>query len=183
MGYNITMKNTNQIQNIRKITGLSQGKFAEYFKIPLRTLQKWEIGQSTPPSYIPEMMERILKLEMKNTYLEKMLEKENIDMTEYMRTFKVDDSLVLAENPHIAVQVIKNAEEDYVSHLPAEKTDLDEIGLSVRAVSGIKRLGVFTVNEFRNTAPDFYDIRKNPQARNIGSRALREITLKLDELK
>lgn len=52
----------NKIKEIRGSMGISQSKFAEYFEIPIRTIQKWEIGQSSPPPYIPKMMEEILKL-------------------------------------------------------------------------------------------------------------------------
>ena len=53
------------IKGIRQRTGLSQTKFGEYFEIPIRTIQKWERNGSTPPEYIPKMMERILELEDK----------------------------------------------------------------------------------------------------------------------
>ena len=53
------------IKELRKATGLSQSKFAQYFNIPTRTIQHWEQDISKPPSYIPEMMERILDLEDK----------------------------------------------------------------------------------------------------------------------
>lgn len=45
--------------------GLTQSKFAEYFGIPVRTIQKWERNGSVPPEYIPKMMERILDSEDK----------------------------------------------------------------------------------------------------------------------
>lgn len=51
------------IREIRKLTGLSQGKFADYFKIPLRTVQEWEQGRRNPPEYIPTLLERIWRLE------------------------------------------------------------------------------------------------------------------------
>lgn len=57
--------NQNKIKEIRERTGLSQSKFAEYFGIPKRTVQKWEINQAKPSDYIPEMMVRILNLEEK----------------------------------------------------------------------------------------------------------------------
>lgn len=53
----------NKIKNIRNNMGLTQKQFSEYFNIPLRTIQKWEINQSNPPIYIIEMMEKIIKLE------------------------------------------------------------------------------------------------------------------------
>lgn len=48
------------IRQIREKTGLSQSKFAEMFHIPTRTLQKWEIGQASPPPYIEYMLQVIL---------------------------------------------------------------------------------------------------------------------------
>jgi DNA-binding transcriptional regulator YiaG len=49
------------IKEIRTQMGLSQSQFANYFEIPIRTIQKWECGQSSPPPYIPKMMLRIVK--------------------------------------------------------------------------------------------------------------------------
>ena len=51
------------IKNIRKNTNMSQREFAEYFGIPIRTIQKWERNGSVPPEYIPKMIEKILELE------------------------------------------------------------------------------------------------------------------------
>ncbi len=51
------------IKEIRRRTGLSQSKFAEYFEIPRKTIQKWEQNGSVPPEYIPKMMSKILDLE------------------------------------------------------------------------------------------------------------------------
>lgn len=51
------------IKEIRKRTGWTQKRFAEYFGVPLRTVQQWERNGSVPPQYIPQMMERILDLE------------------------------------------------------------------------------------------------------------------------
>ncbi len=51
------------IAEIRKITGLSQGKFAKRFGIPVRTLQQWEQGRSSPPEYVIRMIAYIIELE------------------------------------------------------------------------------------------------------------------------
>ncbi len=51
------------IQELRLKTGLSQSKFAEYFEIPLRTVQEWEQGRRKPPDYIPKLLERIWRIE------------------------------------------------------------------------------------------------------------------------
>lgn len=44
------------IKDIRAATGLSQSKFCEALGIPLRTLQKWEIGERSCPDYVVELI-------------------------------------------------------------------------------------------------------------------------------
>lgn len=50
------------IKELRKKTKLSQRKFAEKFKLSVRTLQYWEQTNKTP-KYILYMIKRILELE------------------------------------------------------------------------------------------------------------------------
>lgn len=64
------------IRKLRAETGKSQSKFAQYFGIPVRSLQAWESGRTKPPEYIPGMMERILVLEQKVLLLEQENERE-----------------------------------------------------------------------------------------------------------
>lgn len=54
------------IRELRAKTNLSQKKFAEYFGIPLRTVQEWEQERRKPPDYIPKLLERIWNLEIAN---------------------------------------------------------------------------------------------------------------------
>lgn len=49
------------IKEMRQRTGLSQSQFAEKFGIPVRTIQKWEIGASKPKPYLLHMMQEMLK--------------------------------------------------------------------------------------------------------------------------
>lgn len=51
------------IKEFRKQTGLSQSKFADYFGLPVRTLQEWEQGRQNPPSYLLDLLKRIWILE------------------------------------------------------------------------------------------------------------------------
>lgn len=51
------------IKELRQRTGLSQNEFAEYFEIPLRTIQEWEQGRREPSDYILKMMFRIWNFE------------------------------------------------------------------------------------------------------------------------
>jgi len=52
-----------KVSEIRKMTGLSQGKFADFFDVSVRTLQDWEQERRLPPPYVPGMMLRILEHE------------------------------------------------------------------------------------------------------------------------
>lgn len=49
------------IKEMRQQTGLSQSQFAEKFGIPVRTIQKWEIGASKPKPYLLHMMQEMLR--------------------------------------------------------------------------------------------------------------------------
>lgn len=50
-----------RVKSLRQQTGLSQSKFAGFFEIPVSTLQYWEQGLRTPPVYVVNMMETILR--------------------------------------------------------------------------------------------------------------------------
>ena len=49
------------IKQLRKISNMSQKRFSEYLHIPLKDIQNWEQELRTPPSYIPELIERIMR--------------------------------------------------------------------------------------------------------------------------
>ena len=44
------------IREIRESTGLSQSKFAAALHIPIRSIQKWEIGERSCPDYVVELI-------------------------------------------------------------------------------------------------------------------------------
>lgn len=54
------MISTGDLQNVlietRKKTGMNRKAFAEYFKIPYRTLQDWELGNRQMPEYLLRLM-------------------------------------------------------------------------------------------------------------------------------
>lgn len=51
------------VKELRKSTKMSQGAFAAFMGVPVRTLQDWEQERRTPPEYVVAMMERILNNE------------------------------------------------------------------------------------------------------------------------
>ncbi len=54
-----------EVKELRNKTNMSQSQFANYFNIPLSTLQDWEHNRRKPPIYVIEMMTKILKYENK----------------------------------------------------------------------------------------------------------------------
>ena len=46
---------------LRAASGMTQKRFSEYFRVPLRTVENWSSGVSSCPEYLLELM--IYKLE------------------------------------------------------------------------------------------------------------------------
>ena len=59
----IPMGENDRIIRMRKETGMKQVEFAEYFAIPVRTLQEWEHDRRTPPEYLVRLLEYRLRVE------------------------------------------------------------------------------------------------------------------------
>lgn len=55
------VESTSEIKRIRNISGLSRKDFAERYKIPIRTLEKWERQESNPAEYVVLLLERAVK--------------------------------------------------------------------------------------------------------------------------
>lgn len=51
------MSNREALLALREETGMNRKKFAEYFGIPYRTLQDWELGNRRTPEYLLHLME------------------------------------------------------------------------------------------------------------------------------
>ena len=171
-------ENASKINQIRMYMGLTQEQFAQYFHISLRTLEKWDAGFTSPPAHIEYMIQKILEQEKRITELENQLRFQTSDMTNYV----FGDSIVLAENEEIAAQVAKDAEMDLIDFQEKEKTELDELGLSPRAVAGIRSLGIRTIAEFKTKNAEYFDRDKNPRVKNVGKKTYQEIVSKLHEL-
>ena len=57
------MNSNERLRNIRNKTGLSQARFSEKFRIPVRTYEQWEAGSRKPPDYVICMIERLIEIE------------------------------------------------------------------------------------------------------------------------
>ena len=51
---------------LRNKTGMSRKEFCEYFEIPYRTLQDWELGNRKMPEYLLRLM--AYKIEMEKLF-------------------------------------------------------------------------------------------------------------------
>ena len=58
------------IKEIREETGLSQGKFAEKYGIPIGTLHHWEAGDRQPPAYVLNLLRRVVEGEIAHKMLQ-----------------------------------------------------------------------------------------------------------------
>lgn len=53
----------NKIKDLRERCRMTRTQFAEYFGIPYRTVQDWELGNRKCPDYLLKLMEYRLKNE------------------------------------------------------------------------------------------------------------------------
>lgn len=53
-------------KELREQSGMSRGQFAEYFEIPYRTVQNWELGLRECPDYLLKLMKYKLDQEGKS---------------------------------------------------------------------------------------------------------------------
>lgn len=49
------------IKEIRDLLGVSRAEFGRVYHIPERTLDDWEKERRTPPGYVLELLERVVK--------------------------------------------------------------------------------------------------------------------------
>lgn len=52
-----------QLLELRASTGMNRRQFAEYFGIPYRTVQDWELGNRSMPEYLLRLMAYRIKIE------------------------------------------------------------------------------------------------------------------------
>lgn len=52
-----------KVKELRKQTGMSQSKFANYLCIPVANIQHWEQEVNNPPEYVLRLIERIMMLD------------------------------------------------------------------------------------------------------------------------
>lgn len=51
------------LKELRHSSGMTRNQFCEYFGIPYRTVQDWELGNRSCPGYLLDLMEYKLKNE------------------------------------------------------------------------------------------------------------------------
>ena len=55
-GHKVFMEIGRELVELRKQTGMNRREFAEYFGIPYRTVQDWELGNRQMPEYLYRLM-------------------------------------------------------------------------------------------------------------------------------
>ncbi len=64
------MESRNVLIDLRKSTGMNRREFAEYFEIPYRTMQEWELGNRKMPEYLLRLMKYKICIEEEKGTLE-----------------------------------------------------------------------------------------------------------------
>ena len=57
------MNSKDFLVQLRESTGMTRTEFCEYFEIPYRTLQDWELGNRKMPDYLLRLMTYKIKME------------------------------------------------------------------------------------------------------------------------
>ncbi len=57
------MNTGEELIKLRKSTGMTRKEFCEYFEIPYRTLQDWELDNRKVPEYLLRLMAYKVKME------------------------------------------------------------------------------------------------------------------------
>lgn len=55
--------NVKTIRELCETYGISQTELSRKYDIPLRTVQDWHAGRRTPPSYVVNMLTKLLSIE------------------------------------------------------------------------------------------------------------------------
>lgn len=71
-----------KLLELRKSTGMKRRQFAEYFGIPYRTVQDWELGNRTMPEYLLRLMVYKLNVEKLCAQEETDAEQRNGDISD-----------------------------------------------------------------------------------------------------
>ena len=70
------------VKDLRENAGMSRKEFCEYFKIPYRTLQSWELEDRDAPEYVKRLLAYVIRFnemleEKEINSEEEIIEKEN----------------------------------------------------------------------------------------------------------
>lgn len=57
------MDSKDYLVELRENTGMTRKEFCEYFEIPYRTVQDWELGNRKMPDYLLRLMEYKIRME------------------------------------------------------------------------------------------------------------------------
>lgn len=57
------MESIQKLIELRTSTGMNRREFAEYFDIPYRTVQEWELGNRKMPEYLLRLMAYKIRIE------------------------------------------------------------------------------------------------------------------------
>lgn len=57
-----------KVRKMRDSLGISRKAFGEKYNIPIRTLDNWERGETVPPNYVLQLLERAVREDRENEH-------------------------------------------------------------------------------------------------------------------
>ncbi len=122
------MDSNERIRTLRTETGFNRTEFAEYFGIPLRTVEDWEANRRKPPEYIPRLLAYQWKYEQirKHSVLVSKSQKRNVNIvvdTEGNKIVLIHD-IIFKNKQNISWSDV----EDYISQYVGEIYTIAEDG-------------------------------------------------------
>lgn len=102
-----------KIKDLRISSRMTQKQFAEYFNIPVRTIEDWEAGRRKPPEYVAELIRykiekeedmnrtKLLNEIKDNMYWENMFAHVWKEKNDYIVEFNVEDIEILDKENYI----------------------------------------------------------------------------------
>ncbi|HHW91006.1 MAG TPA: helix-turn-helix domain-containing protein [Clostridiales bacterium] len=132
------------IKKLRIMTRMTQKAFADYFNIPVRTLQDWEAEKRTPPPYVAELIK--YKIEKERLGMLRLVEKDHgeekvlmegilEEIIEYLKENEEIYNWVLDEDPTAEMPCFDGVEGRRDLECELAKVDLSWWSLEVREIA------------------------------------------------
>ena len=111
------------VTELRALLGVSRAAFSRIYNIPLRTLESWESGERVPPSYVIDLLNRVVIEDAKS---KKEKETMNKDIEILMKAGSTEsEAKNHLKNGTIVFDDFEEHFEDYMSEWACDEDDIE----------------------------------------------------------